>query len=194
MIQILSFCLNQICAAPDYERASILAHCEGHMLGSERSLQASGETPMQVSGGSPAAAPQAAEDSALPRLLVIDDDYLHRKIICRVAAKAGYAPAGAGTYDEATKLALETAFDCISLDLSLGQHGGIEILQYLLGCNVPIVIISGSDPATVHEALRAAKSLNLDIRETVLKPVDLDMLRYSFERIRAQPHTSVAAA
>jgi hypothetical protein len=39
-----------------------------------------------------------------------------------------------------------------------------------------------------------AKSLNLDIRETILKPVDLDMLRYSFERIRTQPHASVAAA
>jgi DNA-binding response OmpR family regulator len=170
---------------------------EGRMLDTERSLQASGESPTQVSGGSPVAAPQAAEASAaLPRLLVIDDDYLHRKIICRVAAKAGYAPAGAGTYDEATKLALENAFDCISLDLALGQHGGIEMLHYLrgIGCKAPIVIISGADQATVHEALRAAKSLNLDIRETVLKPVDLDMLRYSFERIRTQPHTSVAAA
>ena len=170
---------------------------EGRMLDTERSLKTSGESPTQVSGGSPVAAPQAAEASAaLPRLLVIDDDYLHRKIICRVAAKAGYAPAGAGTYDEATKLALENAFDCISLDLALGQHGGIEMLHYLhgVGCKAPIVIISGADQATVHETLRAAKSLNLDIRETVLKPVDLDMLRYSFERIRTQPHTSVAAA
>src|SRR5580693_2363560 len=195
MIQILSFCLNQICAAPDYERASILAHCEGHMLGSERSLQASGETPMQVSGGSPAAAPQAAEDSALPRLLVIDDDYLHRKIICRVAAKAGYAPAGAGTYDEATKLALETAFDCISLDLSLGQHGGIEMLQYLrgIGCKAPIVIISGCDEATFRDTQKAAKSLNLNIWESISKPVDLDMLRYCLERLRTQQHTTIAA-
>ena len=159
-------------------------------------MPASGESPTQVSGGGPAAAPQAAQAPALPRLLVIDDDYLHRKIICRVAAKAGYAPAGAGTYDEATRLALEGAFDCISLDLSLGQHGGIEMLHYLrgIGCKAPIVIISGADQATVHESLRVAKSLNLDIRETVLKPVDLDMLRYSFERVRTQPHASVAAA
>ena len=164
-----------------------MTYYEDRMPDPERSLQASGE--------SPAAAPRA-DASVLPRLLVIDDDYLHRKIICRVAAKAGYAPAGAGTYEEATKLALESAFDCISLDLSLGQHGGIEMLHYLrgIGCNAPIVIISGADQATVHETLRAAKSLNLDIRETVLKPVDLDMLRYSFERIRTQPHTSVAAA
>ena len=81
------------------------------------------------------------------------------------------------------------------LDLSLGQHGGLEILQYLrgIGCKAPIIIISGSDQATVHDTLRAAKSLNLDVRETVLKPVDLEMLRYSFERIRTQQHTPAAA-
>ena len=42
-----------------------------------------------------------------PRLLVIDDDHLHRMIICRVAAKAGYLPAGAASYDEAAKLVQE---------------------------------------------------------------------------------------
>ncbi len=115
----------------------------------------------------------------MPRLLVIDDDYLHRKIICRVASKAGYAPAGAATYDEAAKLALENAFDCISLDLSLGQHGGIEMLHYLrgIGCKAPIVIISGCDEATFRETLKVAKSLNLDIWESISKPVDLDMLQ-----------------
>jgi len=29
-----------------------------------------------------------------PRLLVIDDDTLHRMVMCRVTAKAGYIPAG----------------------------------------------------------------------------------------------------
>jgi two-component system, chemotaxis family, chemotaxis protein CheY len=158
------------------------------MPGPERPLQVGSDSAPEVNEAS-------TEASALPRLLVIDDDYLHRKIICRVAAKAGYAPAGAGTYDEAAKLALENAFDCISLDLSLGQHGGIEMLHYFrgIGCKAPIVIISGADQATVHETLRVAKSLGLDVRETVLKPVDLDMLRYSFERIRTQPHASAAA-
>ncbi len=159
------------------------------MLGPERSLQVSS----QINGESPADAPQAA---AVPRLLVIDDDYLHRKIICRVAAKAGYAPAGAGTYEEAARLALESPFDCVSLDLSLGQHAGVEMLQYLrgIGCKAPIVIISGCDEATFRETLKAAKSLNLDIRESISKPVDLEMLKYSFERIRTQPHAAVAAA
>ncbi|HZC56944.1 MAG TPA: response regulator [Xanthobacteraceae bacterium] len=103
----------------------------------ERSLQ------IDATSSADIAQPQA---SALPRLLVIDDDYLHRKIICRVAAKAGYAPAGAATYEEAARLALETAFDCISLDLSLGQHAGSEMLQYLrgIGCKAPIIVIAAA--------------------------------------------------
>ena len=134
--------------------------------------------------------------STLPRLLVIDDDYLHRKIICRVASKAGYAPTGAATYEEAAKLVLENVFDCISLDLSLGQHGGIEMLRYLrgIGCKAPIVIISGCDEATFRETLKVAKSLNLNIRQSISKPVDLDMLRYCLERLRTQPYTAIAAA
>ena len=72
-----------------------------------------------------------AAQAAPPRLLVIDDDNLHRMIICRAAAKAGYLPAGAASYDEATKLARETVFDGITLDLSLGNHAGSEILHDL---------------------------------------------------------------
>jgi hypothetical protein len=69
------------------------------------------------------------------------------------------------------------------------------MLQYLrgIGSRVPIVIISGSDQTTVKDTLRAAKPLNLDIRETVLKPVDLEMLRYCFERIRTRHRTPAAA-
>jgi hypothetical protein len=40
---------------------------------------------------------------AAPRLLVVEDDTLHRMMICRVAANAGYMPAGAATCDEAGK-------------------------------------------------------------------------------------------
>ena len=54
-----------------------------------------------------------------PRLLVIDDDHLHCTIICRVATRAGFAPVGAATYEAAAKLAQETTFDGMTLDLSL---------------------------------------------------------------------------
>ena len=129
-----------------------------------------------------------AAQLALPRLLVVDDDDLHRLIICRVATKAGYAPVEAGSFEDAALLARETAFDCITLDLSLGEHDGAELLRHLrtLGCTAPIVIISGCDSAVCRETLRVGKSLNLNIAETVHKPVDLVTLRDLLESLKGQ--------
>ena len=119
-----------------------------------------------------------------PRLLVIDDNALHRLIICRAAARAGYVPAQAASCEEAVELAQATAFDCITLDLSLGAHTGVEMLRHLqtIGCKAPIIIVSGS--ATCRAALRIARTLKLDVVEWLAKPVDLATLRYSLERIR----------
>jgi DNA-binding response OmpR family regulator len=143
--------------------------------------------------GSPAA---DAVRPAAPRLLVIDDDKLHRMIVCRTAAKAGYAPAGAATYEEAAKLLQEAAFDCITLDLSLGPHAGVEMLQHLwsIGCKTPIIVISGCDDTICRETVKLGKSLRLNICELLSKPVDLGMLRDWLERLRSAPKAAVAAA
>ncbi len=124
---------------------------------------------------------------AAPRLLVIDDDNLHRIVICRAAAKAGYLPAGAATYDEAARLTREIAFDCITLDLGLSDRSGNEMLHHLanVGCTAPIIIVSGCDPATCKEAVAAARLLKLNIWECIPKPVDLAMLRSFLDRLRA---------
>jgi DNA-binding response OmpR family regulator len=133
---------------------------------------------------------------AVLRLLVIDDDNLHRMIICRAAAKAGYLPAGAATYDEAAQLVQETTFDCITLDLSLGQHAGIEMLRHLwvVGCKAPVIIISGCDDSTCSETVRVARSLNLNIWQSIPKPVDLAVLRSWLERFRIEREEAALAA
>jgi DNA-binding response OmpR family regulator len=133
--------------------------------------------------------------AASPRLLVIDDDHLHRMIICRVANKAGYTPVAAASYEEAAALAQDTAFDCVTLDLSLGAHAGVEMLRHLwvLGCKAPILIISGCDDAVCRETVRVARSLNLNVREPIPKPVDLSLLRYSLERLRPVPADAVVS-
>jgi DNA-binding response OmpR family regulator len=117
-------------------------------------------------------------------------------IVCRVAAKAGYAPAGAATYDEAAQLAPDGAFDCIALDLSLGPRTGVELLRHLwaIGCKAPIIVVSGCDDATCSETIKVGKSLNLNIWESIRKPVDLTVLRYWFERLKAERETAAAAA
>jgi CheY-like chemotaxis protein len=125
-----------------------------------------------------------------PRLLVVDDEILHRMIICRAATKVGYVPVGAASYQEAAKLSQEDAFDCITLDIALsGRAGGLELLRHLaeIGCNAPIIVISGCDDATLREILLVGRSLELNVAEPVRKPVDLAILRYMLEGFRVQP-------
>ncbi len=130
-----------------------------------------------------------AEQPALPapRLLVIDSDNLRRMIICRTADKAGYIPAGAANFAEAAKLTQTTPFDCITLDLSLGQQTG-ELLRHLreIDCEAPVLIVGNRDAAGCRETLRFARSLGLNVGEPVPKPVDVGMLRYALEQIKIQ--------
>ena len=137
-----------------------------------------------------------AAAAAAPRLLVIDDDNLHRVIICRVAAKAGYVPVAAGSYEEAAQLAQDGKFDCMTLDLSLGEHAGKELLRHfwVLGCKAPVIIISGADDAVCRETVNVARSLKFEVVESVPKPVDLSLLRYTLERLKERRHQAASAA
>ncbi len=141
-------------------------------------LSAAGQDDLALAG---------AARPAAPRLLVIDDDNLHRMIICRVAAKAGYLPAGAASYDEAAQLVQDGAFDCITLDLSLGEHAGVDMLRHLwvIGCKATVIIISGCDDATCSDTEKVAESLKLNVWESIPKPVDMAELRESLERLKA---------
>ena len=126
---------------------------------------------------------EGASAAAVPpftaNLLVIDDDTVHRMIICRIAIRAGFTPTGAASYEEALTMLHDNAYAAITLDLSLGQHGGVEILHYLyaLGSTAPIIIISGSDEAVRNETVGLAQVLNLNVYQSLAKPVDLAHLR-----------------
>lgn len=112
-------------------------------------------------------------------LLVIDDDDIHRRIISRVAEKSGFQAIGASSFEEAADHLGQGGIDCITLDLSLGSRAGVEILRLLSSsnCVAPIVVISGAEANIFDETMRIGKSLKLDLRDPVSKPVDLSALR-----------------
>jgi DNA-binding response OmpR family regulator len=134
---------------------------------------------------------EGVKDTArAPRLLVIDDDTLHRIIICRAAAKSGYVPVGAASHHEAAKLSQEGAFDCITLDIALGDRGGaVALLRHFAAVEskAPIIVVSACDDETLREILRLARSLKLNVAAPVPKPVDLTILRHMLDGFRALP-------
>jgi CheY-like chemotaxis protein len=117
-------------------------------------------------------------------------------MICRVAANAGCVPAGASTYEEAAKLLQKGVFDCITLDLSLGARDGDEVLRHLAArsSNTHVIIVSGCDDNRRQESVALAKSLGLNVRESIAKPVDLVVLRYWLERLKSEYVAAAAVA
>jgi two-component system, chemotaxis family, chemotaxis protein CheY len=122
----------------------------------------------------------------LGSLLVIEDALVQSTIISRLGEKIGFSTTTAGSYIEAAMLLQERVFDCITLDLGLGNHCGEEILHLLsvISCKVPILIVSGSEPAVCDEAVKVGKSLGLNIYEPVQKPIDHKVLRKTLAEIK----------
>lgn len=120
------------------------------------------------------------------KLLVIDDDTVHRMVICRIARQAGFEVEEAATYDAARRMMTHNAYGCVTLDLSLGDHGGVEVLQFMadIGYASPVIVVSGSDDAVRSESSAVARKLNLNVCRPFSKPVKLSDLRDLMREIR----------
>jgi CheY-like chemotaxis protein len=125
------------------------------------------------------------------KLLIIDDDLVHRMVLGKVGEKAGYTLTMATSVAEAaSKLATET-FDCISLDLSLGGESGAQVLEGIAqrNRNALLIVISGAAAAVREEALQIAEKLQLTAIEAP-KPVDLLGLRTQLDELRRKQTAS----
>ena len=126
-------------------------------------------------------------DSPPARLLIIEDDNVQHGLIGRIASAAGFAPTIARSFDEAAVLLRANTFDCITLDLSLGgAQGGTEVLRMLEGlhCKAPIVIVSGATGLQLQLTSSIARSLKLNICESIPKPIDAALLRKTLAKIK----------
>src|SRR5664279_1493508 len=118
-------------------------------------------------------------------LLAIDDAALHLSIVRKIAEQAGFRTTGANSVADAAGLLRQRVFDCITLDLSLGEQSGIEILKLLaqMKCQTPIIVVSGSSGETCDETFRIGNFLNLNVCPPIPKPINLAILRQALLQI-----------
>jgi CheY-like chemotaxis protein len=121
-------------------------------------------------------------------LLIIDDADLHLSILCKIAQQVGFTTTGAHSAAEAIELVRERTFDCITLDLSLGDQSGIEVLKALaeIKCRTPVIVISDSGDEVREETIRIGNLLNLNVRVPIPKPVHLAALRKALTQLAAE--------
>jgi two-component system chemotaxis response regulator CheY len=121
------------------------------------------------------------------RLLVIDDDAAQRKLVSLAAAKAGHAVTFAVSCADAIAKLGERQFDCVTLDLALGDGDGLEVLKAMnaTGQTVPVIVISGMDRLRREESRFTARALGIEMK-SLPKPVDLAALRVLLANLRYQ--------
>ena len=96
------------------------------------SLASAGRRPLSARSKVPhvakPAAPIPPEQSARPRVLVVDDDQGIRSMLHNLLSREGYEVTTAGSGEEGLKALGHDLFDLVLLDLELPGMGGIEVL------------------------------------------------------------------
>jgi len=137
--------------------------------------------------------PGAPGSDARGRLLVVDDDLLQRTVIGKIGSKLGFQIVAVSSFEEASRLLRSQSFDGMTLDLSLGEHDGVELLRLIADCRLnalPIVIISGCEERILNSTRRVAEGLALTVADCLPKPLNLARLREAL----CLPHRVTAEA
>lgn len=120
------------------------------------------------------------------KLLIIEDDTVHRMIIKKSATALGFQISEADSYDRAIALFAHHKFDCITLDLGLPAHSGLDVLRQLwnIRCKIPVLIISGADESDRTQTMGFAEVMNIDVLHIVKKPLDLRALNAALNKLK----------
>jgi len=120
------------------------------------------------------------------RLLVIDDDPLVGTLARRIAEKCGYEVRTTTEAEAFKAQCIEFRPDVISLDLSIPECDGIELLRYLadIGCRAQILIASGFDTKVLRSANELGAARGLAMAGMIAKPMRAAEVRAMLESVR----------
>lgn len=106
-------------------------------------------------------------------ILLLEDEPIIARNICRVLGRGGHAVTHAASAREARTHLAEVRFDLVLADVNLGDGDGIDVLSSVAASiqDVPIVIMSGQD--TVDNRLRAE---GLSVSAFLSKPFAMSRL------------------
>jgi two-component system, chemotaxis family, chemotaxis protein CheY len=144
---------------------------------------------MSVRAATTPAIAKADASANNPRsLLVIEDEPIHSTLISRIAGRLGFTTTAAHSYEDACNVLAAAQFDCITLDLGLGEHIGVDVLRYLstIQCRAQIIVISHAGKDVCDDVVELGKTLDLNIYDALLKPIDLEVLRDTLQHIKVQ--------
>jgi two-component system OmpR family response regulator len=113
------------------------------------------------------------------KILIIEDDQILAKNLCKVLTKNGFAVDASNSWEDGLSQTEINEYDCIVLDINLPDGSGFDLLHDLRKAEnkTPVIIVTAR--GNVEDRI---KGLNLGADDYVPKPVDSNELT---ARIRA---------
>ena len=113
-------------------------------------------------------------NSATARILIVDDDDAHRKMLTAVLSGEGYRIQEADDGDTACQLVEKNRFDLILMDLRMKRMDGDVAQKKMAGINPDIPVVIMTAYGSVRSAVEALKS---GADNYLTKPIDIDELK-----------------
>lgn len=127
-----------------------------------------------------------------PSLLLVEDDEVFARAITRALGLRGYAVVHATNADTASHVINQTNFDFAILDLNLGGHTSLSLIQPLRSSNPGMRILILTGYASIATAVEAIK---LGADDYLAKPADTgDILNALLEEGHEASPTSAVTA
>jgi DNA-binding NtrC family response regulator len=113
------------------------------------------------------------------RLLIVDDDKIHRVIYSSIAAKMNYQVDHADSPAAADAALRAADYDAVILDLVLGEDTGLDVLALMSGLALKpkVVLVTGASDATIEETFATGRAFGLEMFGPVRKPVNVMLIR-----------------
>jgi two-component system response regulator RegA len=112
--------------------------------------------------------------------LVVDDDEIFQKRLCRALADRGWDVSGAADGAAALRMAAESSPDLAIVDLRLPEMGGLDIVRELHRLDDTTCIIMLTGYGSIATALTATK---LGASHYLSKPADADQILAAYNKI-----------
>jgi two-component system response regulator RegA len=112
------------------------------------------------------------------RILVVDDDLMHRNRAVRAFAARGHEAIAAEHAEDALRLAAADRFDRAVLDLRMPGRDGLELARELMKLqpHLDVVILTGYGSIPL-----AVEAIRIGVLDVLTKPADADQVLLAFE-------------
>jgi two-component system response regulator HydG len=120
------------------------------------------------------------QDMKLSKILVVDDDAAHARMLKILMADWGYEIFLANDGDVGVEMVRSQAFDMVLMDMKMVKMSGMEALQHIHEYNPSLPVIIMTAYSSVDTAIKALK---IGAYDYLTKPLDFDKLKLTIERV-----------